>query len=159
MRVFSASTRGPPGRHVLFAAGTALHSLRQHQRAARADEGLVGSFERGPDGLDDGKIGSCGPRVVAAEGDVVFERQMNDPIGRGRGLAQHIEVVEVAALHVSASGLQSGGRGVGARKAYHLVAGGKQIGNDGRTNMTRCTCNKETHGGISWMMSAADMSL
>ena len=68
------------------------------------------------------------------------------PSALGRRLAQPVEVVEVAAPDLDPAGRELARRGVGAREADDLVAGGEQLGDDGRTDVTGRAGDEDAHG-------------
>ena len=61
----------------------------------------------------------------------MLEGEVDDPVGRGGGGAQALEVVEAAAVDLGAGGGDRLGRGVGAGEADDLVAGIDELGDDG----------------------------
>ena len=123
----------PPG-------GQADHARGEH-------EGSVGVGQGGAHGLHGPPVGGPGGGEVAAEGHLVLEGQVDDPVGVGGRLGQALGVVEVAPLDGGAGGFQPLGGRVGAGQADHLVAGAEEFGDDGRADPARCAGDKDSHDG------------
>ena len=67
----------------------------------------------------------------------------------GGGLAQHVEVVEVAPQHIGAGGGQGRGRGVRAGETDDLMAGADEFGDDGGADPAGRTGNENPHDKTS----------
>ena len=124
------------------AGGQAEHARGEH-------EGPVGVGQCGTHGLYGSPVGGRGGGEVAAEGHLVLEGQVDDPVGVGGRLGQAVGVVEVAPLHDGAGRLQPLRRCVGAGQADHLVAGTEELRDDGRADPARCAGDKDSHDGTS----------
>jgi AcrR family transcriptional regulator len=74
---------------------------------------------------------------------VVLEREVDDAVGRGGGLAQGAEVVQRSRPDPSSRGLQGLGRGVGAGEPGDLVAGRGQLGGVSPTTLVHHFGTKE----------------
>jgi hypothetical protein len=74
-------------------------------RASRGDEERsIGTRQRLAERLDGAAIRVGGALEVPGEGDVVLEGEVDDAVGRGRGIPQAVEVVEGAAMHLCPGG-------------------------------------------------------
>nr|BFF15870.1 hypothetical protein GCM10025699_71730 [Microbacterium flavescens] len=71
--------------------------------------------------------------------------EVDDGVGVGRPEAEGVEVVEVAAADLDPLGLEGGGRGVRTGEPDDLVAGGRELGDRGRTDPARCSCDEDPH--------------
>ena len=114
--------------HVLLGRDRAGLQARQ---PGGDDERPVGALERRAERLDGAAVRVGGGLEVAGEGDVVLEGEVDDPVGRGGGGAQALEVVEAAAVDLGAGRGERVGRGVGAGEPDDLVARVDQLGDDG----------------------------
>ena len=99
--------------------------------------------------LDRGQIRADGCLEVAGEGDVVSEREVHDPVTFVRGRSQHVEIADVAAAHLRASGSDRLGGRVGAREAEDLVFGCQQLGHDSGADPAGRAGDKYAHGVTS----------
>ena len=61
----------------------------------------------------------------------MLEREVDHAVGRGGRVAQDVEVVERAALHLGAGRGERGGRGVRAGEPDDLMARADELGDDG----------------------------
>ena len=97
-----------------------------HAGQARSDcERLVAAGERFPEGLDRGIVGGDSGVEVSGEGDVVPEGEVDDPVALHGGIAQDVEVGDLATADLGARG---GDRLAGCLRASepeHLVAVGE----------------------------------
>ena len=91
-----------------------------------------------------------GAGEVPGEHGFVVEREVDDRIGFGRGLAQPVWIGEVAPTHLGPQGLDGGGRGVGPGEAGDFMSGLNQFGDDGRADVAAGTGDEDTHGQLSW---------
>ena len=85
------------------------HSGREPEHAEDAggdDERLAGASQGLAEGLDRRAVGTGGTGEIAGEGDVVLEREVNDAVGGGGGLAKGAEVVERPPADPGPRGLQ-----------------------------------------------------
>ncbi len=79
----------------------------------------------------------------------MFEREVDDAIRGGSGLAETVEVVEVAAPNRRPSGRQGSGRRVGAREADNVMSSRQQFWDDGGTDVTGRARDEDPHGEAS----------
>jgi hypothetical protein len=114
--------------------------------AGGEDERLVGAGEGFAEGLDCSAVSGGGSGEVAAEGDVVLEREMDDPVRQSGGVSQDVKVVERSETDLGAYGVQGLGRRLGAGEPDDLVAGGGQLGDKASTDPTRRSGDKDSHG-------------
>ena len=103
-------------------------SRRESERPGGDDERPVGAGERLAERLDRAAVGVGRALEVARERDVVLERQVDHAVGRAGCLAQCVEIVERAALNLSAGGAERSGRGIRAGQAEDLMAGAESSG-------------------------------
>jgi hypothetical protein len=89
----------------------------------------------------------CSSSKVAAEGHLVLEGQVDDPVRAGGRLGEAVGIVEVSPLDDGAGGFEALRGRLGAGQADHLVAGGDELGDDGRADPARCSRNEDSHGG------------
>lgn len=125
-----------------------------HGEAGREHEGPVGPRERVADGLDRGPLGVVGELGV---GPVVLVGEVDHTVGRLRGLADLVEVVEVAEVDDRPEVLDDRCRCLGAGQAGHLVPGGDELGDDGTPDESGCSGDEDVHGMLSLVMSGADV--
>ena len=76
------------------------------ERPGGDEERLTGTGQRLAEGLDGAAVSVGGALEVAGEGDVVLEREVDNPVGGGGGLAQAAEVVERPPADPGPRGLQ-----------------------------------------------------
>jgi hypothetical protein len=86
--------RGRRGQPVAFGGDDSGREPGHVEDARGDDERLVAACESFAQGLDCSAVGVGGSGEVAAEGDVVLEREVDDPVRRNGGVAQGVEVVE-----------------------------------------------------------------
>ena len=75
-------------------------AMREQHRASGVHERLSRAPKRLANRFDGAEIGRYGPREVAAECDVVLEREVNHTVGVSRRRSQPVEIVEAAAQHL-----------------------------------------------------------
>ena len=68
------------------------------------------------------------------------------PSAGAGGLAQPVEIVQVAAPDVGAGSRERLGRAVGARQPHDLMPGLQQFGHDGRADVPGRASHENTHG-------------
>ena len=83
---------------------------------------------------------------VAGPHQVVLEGEVDDAVGRPGGLAQPVEIVQVAAPDLGASGRERLGRAVRARQPHDLMPGLQQLGHDRRADVPGRAGHENTHG-------------
>jgi hypothetical protein len=76
----------------------------------------------------------------------VVEREMDDRVHVGGGLAQAVQVVEIAAARLRAEGPHGLDRGVGPGQANDFVAGPKEFRQHRRADVAAGARDKNTHG-------------
>jgi hypothetical protein len=103
----------------------------QRGRSRGDDQGLAGTLERAAHRLDGAPVG--GDRRLEV-GEVVDEREVDDPVGAGGSGAHGVQVVQVAAEHLGSGGGDRGGRVVGPGEPEDLMAHAEELGNDGRAD-------------------------
>ena len=128
-------------RHVLFRHEASQH--RERERPRGDHEGFAGTFERCSDRFDGTEIGLTRGREVRG-GDVV-ESRVDDTVRCDRAAPQAVEVVEVAAVHLGAGGLQCCGGRVRAGEADDLMPRRKQLADDGGTDVSGCSGHENSH--------------
>jgi hypothetical protein len=106
------------------------------------DQRPVRAGEHRTERLDDLPIGLA---VRLEFREVVIERRVDNAIGGGRAAAQTVEVFQIAAMHLSASGEQRRSAGIGARKPKHLMARRDQFLNDGSADKPGRTGHENAH--------------
>jgi hypothetical protein len=121
----------------------------EHERAGGGDERLARPVEHRGKRLDGGEVGRGRAGVVARPHQVVLEGEVDDAVGRSGGLAQPVEIVQVAAPDLSAGGLERPGRAVGARQPHDLMPGLQQLGHDGRADVPGCAGHENARGKSS----------
>ena len=118
---------------------------RNHQGSGGDHEGFAGTFERCSDRFDGTEVGLNRGREVRGFGDVV-ESRVDDTVRCDRAAPQAVEVVERTAVHLGAGGLQCCGGRVRAGEADDLMPRRKQLADDGRTDVSACSGNENSHG-------------
>jgi hypothetical protein len=81
----------------------------------------------------------------------VLEGEVDDAVRGLRGLAQPVEIIEVAAVDVGAGGRERLGGGVRTRQSYDLVSGLQQLGHDRGADVPGRAGYENTHGMSSRM--------
>ena len=82
------------------------------------------------------------------------------PSDAAAALAQDVEIVEGAALHLGSGGGEGGGRGVRAGEPDDLMAGADQLGNDGGADPAGRAGDEDTHENLQVsLMSVAVITL
>lgn len=71
--------------------------------------------------------------------------EVEDGVSGRRALPDAVEVVEVAAADLGTLRVEGCGRGVGAGEPDHLVAGGEQLVDRGRTDPPGCSGDEDAH--------------
>ena len=126
----------PFGRHP--ARGYPERPGRDDERPARAGQHLAKRL--------DGLAVRAGRALEAAgERDVVLEREVDHTVRGRRRAAQHVEVIERAALHFGAGGAEGGGRRVRAGQPGDLMARIDELRNEGRANPARRAGDENSH--------------
>jgi hypothetical protein len=115
---------------------------------ADADEGLAGAGQCVAERLDDRQVGGRRGREIPGHHGGVVERQVDDRVGIGGGLAQAGRVGEVAAAHFGAQRLDGGGRGVGPGQAGDVVPGPDQFGDHGRADVAAGAGDEDAHEAV-----------
>ena len=95
--------------------------------------------------LDGGAVRGDGGVEVAAEGDVMAEREMHDPVALRRRGAEHIEIADVATADLGARGRDGRGARVGAGEADDLMIGCEEILDDGGADPARRAGDEYAH--------------
>jgi hypothetical protein len=109
---------------------------RDAKKTRSKDEGPIGSGQCVGKGLHGLSIRSRRAEKITTESEFVFERQMNDAIGRTRYLVQEVEVVQRAALHFDARIEKSLRRLVGTSEADDVMTRINEFRDDGRADPT-----------------------
>ena len=76
----------------------------------------------------------------------MLEGEVDDAVGRPGSLAQPVEIVQVAAPHLGACGLECRRGAVGTRQPDDLVPGLEQFGHERRTDVPGRASHENTHG-------------
>ncbi len=89
----------------------------------------------------------------------MLERQVDDPVGRRRGGAQLVEIVEGPAQRLGAARGEGGGRGVGAGEPDDLVTRADELGDDGGADPTGGAGDQYAHEDlqVAWPASSHDV--
>ncbi len=135
------------GQGVVLGGEPALDE-RHHESARRADERLARPDQGLTDRLDGPPVGLDRAEEVV---EVVLEGQVDHAVGGGGRLAQAVEVVEVAAVHLGAHGRQGRGPVVRAGQADDLMSGLQQLGHDGRPDVARRAGDENSHDELPEM--------
>ncbi len=121
----------------------------EHAEDAGSDDERLAAAGKGlAEGLDGCAVGAGGAGEIPGEGDVMLEREVDDAVGRARGVAEDVEVVERSRAHFGARGPQGLGRSAGAGEAGDDVAGGDQVGDEPAADPAGCSGDKNTHGNL-----------
>jgi hypothetical protein len=75
----------------------------------------------------------------------VVVAEVDDAVAQGRAGAQAVEVVQIAAQNVGAEARDRCGRGVRPGEADDLLSGFEKLGDDGRTDPSRCSGDEYAH--------------
>ncbi len=139
------------GDHVLLGARPRDAAEQRELRGpARAHERLVRAGERLANHLDDPDIVIGGLHEAvgrAAEREVVLVAEVDDAVRGLGGSGDAGEVVEVAAQGLGAGGRDLLGRRVRPREPDDVVLGRQQLRDDGRTDVTTRSGDKDAHVG------------
>ena len=119
---------------------------RQHRRARGVHERLARALERRADRFDRAQVRRHRAGIVAAERDVVLERQVDDAVRRSGRRAQPVEIVEIPAPDQRPRRGQRRRRRVRAREPDDLMPGRDQLGDHRRTDVTGRAGDEDTHG-------------
>ena len=110
------------------------------------DERSVGAHQRLADCLDRGAVGVGRSLEVARERELVLEGEVEHAVRVADRLAQDVQVVERAALHLGSGGGERVGRRVRAREPDHLMARADELGKNGRADPAGRSGHENPHG-------------
>lgn len=119
--------------------------LGEPEQAGGDDERPVGTGEGVAEGLDGTAIRVGGALEVAAEGDVVLEREVDHAVRRGSRVPQAVEVVDRAALHLDARRGEGCRCGVRTSEPNDLVTCVEELGNDSGSDPAGRAGDEDTH--------------
>ena len=88
----------------------------------------------------------------------MIEGGVDHSIRLARAFAQAFEIIERAAMDLSAGRFQRASSGVGAGEAEHLMARGNKLEDDGRADEAGGTSNENAHEKISSVVLKRDMA-
>ena len=71
--------------------------------------------------------------------------EVDDAVAGVRARAQAVEVVQIAAQNLGAQAGDGGGRGVRSGETDNLMTGVEELGDDGRTDPSRCSGDEDAH--------------
>jgi hypothetical protein len=117
-------------------------SRHQPHDAGREHERPPGPREDGAHRLDRAVVGPYRGLEVL---EVVDEPQVNHAFGLARARLQALWFIQIAAKHLRPNGGQGLGRGLRAGQPQNPVAGGDELGHDGRADETRRASDEYTH--------------
>jgi hypothetical protein len=80
-------------------------------------------------------------------GEVVDEREVDDPVAAGRPGPQSAQVVQVTAERLGSGGGDGGGRGLRPGEPEDLVTRAEKFGDDGRADPAGRAGDEYPHGG------------
>src|SRR5262249_13203899 len=110
--------------------------------------------ERGAHRLDGPPVGAYRHLEI---GEVVDEREVDDPVAAGGAGAQGVQVVQVAAEHPGARGRYGGGRGIRPGEPEDMVTRAGELGDDGRADPAGRAGDEYPHANL--LMSVTVVSL
>jgi hypothetical protein len=116
---------------------------------ADPDEGLARAGQRVTECPHDGQVGGHRVGEIPGAHSLVVEGEVDDRVSAGRGLAQSVQVAQIAAAHPGAHGLYGSGRRLGPNEAGDLVSGLDQLGDDRRADVTTGAGDEDMHEQLS----------